>query len=195
MGMGAGSIYNRSRSSTEVAEVSQIIVLGVDPGTRSTGLAVRDGGKMLGFTVLTNPRETIFPAARGWLREVVETATALAEEHGVELIAVESLRRPNWHVKGGRAAANPTHVIGTAQVLGAVQAMDTEIPIVEAPPGKNGGSPLGVYPEGLVPDGERRKADWQMRVGGGQLRHARSAWDCCGSGLLIHLANRQRSAS
>lgn len=148
-------------------------ILGIDPGGRTTGLAVQ-GHNAIAHATVVNPG-VVLPPPREYLQAVIKAALALADDQNVDLIAVESVRRPNWHAGG--AAANPTGLLGTMGVYGAALAYDWPVPVVAVPPLRNGSKPLGSYPEHLVSDGERRKSGWQLRVGSGQLRHARSAWD------------------
>ncbi|QWS68239.1 RuvC-like resolvase [Gordonia phage VanLee] len=162
------------------------VILGVDPGSRWCGLCVREGRRLLGFEVIENPERVTFPASNAWVGQVLAAVSARIGEFGPDCVAVELLSKPSWHVGGGRAAANPSEVIATAQVLGAVQSLDTAIPVRLCPPGKMGSGPLGSYPVDLVSPAEQRAPNWKMRVGKGRLRHARSAWDVAGHGALVH---------
>ncbi|GAB7515151.1 hypothetical protein TSUKUMMB_00260 [Rhodococcus sp. no. 34] len=77
----------------------------------------------------------------------------------------------------GRAAVDPTALLATAEILGAILGFPWTNHVIQIRPNKNGSQPLGTYPGVLVSPGERRKAGWEARIGGGQLRHARSAYD------------------
>lgn len=169
-----------------------MIILGCDPGARATGICVvKDARRILAHTTVTNPGtgNDYFPASTDYLRRAVETVLTLAAEHAADLIAVETLTRPSWHLDG-RAAADPRALLATAQVLGAVQAVPW--PVTTVRPGKHGSAPLGVYPAELVGDGERRERGWQLRPGRGKLRHERSARDIANAAALTH---RQRAAA
>lgn len=164
-------------------------VLGIDPGQVSTGLAVRDGSILLTHDVLENSDTRKFPATIGWVTRVVDAVEAMATEYNVDILAVELVRIANvWH-HGKRQVLNPSSLVATAQVLGAIQTL-TCARIIEVPPGKMGAGPLGGYPDGLVSQGERRRSDWRIRVGTGKLRHARAAWDQAGQALLLEAATR-----
>jgi len=75
----------------------------------------------------------------------------------------------------GDKPINPTGLVYAAVVLGACAARFPNAAIVR--PGRMGSNVLAAYPAQLVSDGERRRVGWEMRVGTGQLRHARSAYD------------------
>ncbi|MFC7450525.1 crossover junction endodeoxyribonuclease RuvC [Rhodococcus daqingensis] len=166
--------------------MSTPMVIGVDPGARDTGLCVIAGRDVVTHDTVNNPHD-LFPAHENYLHHVVLRLNELVLEHDCRLIAVESIRRPNWHMKG-RAAADPSALLATAEVLGAVLSHRwLRSPIVQVPPGRNGSNVLGAYPTELVSASERRAAGWQLKVGGGKLRHARSAYDVAVSGAHLHL--------
>ena len=150
-------------------------VLGIDPGARATGLCVLSGDQIVAHQTVTSEGE-IFPAERRYVLAVLEAGAALLQIHDIDLLAVETITRPSWHMKG-RAAVDPTALLATAEVLGAVLGVVWPVNVTQIRPNKNGSQPLGTYPGELVSPGERRKAGWENRIGGGQLRHARSAYD------------------
>ncbi|MDV8005021.1 hypothetical protein [Rhodococcus sp. IEGM 1318] len=150
-------------------------VLGIDPGARATGLCVLSGDQILAHRTITSEGD-YFPAQRLYVRDVVTTAVLLHDLHEAELIAIETINRPSWHMKG-RAAVDPTALLATAEILGAILGFPWTNHVIQIRPNKNGSQPLGTYPGVLVSPGERRKAGWEARIGGGQLRHARSAYD------------------
>ena len=161
-------------------------VLGIDPGARATGLCVLAGDQILAHQTVTSEGE-IFPAERRYVLAVLEAGALLLQTHDVDHVAVETITRPSWHMKG-RAAVDPTALLATAEVLGAVLGVDWPVNVTQIRPNKNGSQPLGTYPGVLVSPGERRKAGWEARIGGGQLRHARSAYDV--ARLATKLARR-----
>jgi len=166
-----------------------VIVIGVDPGARWTGIVARDGNTLLGHLILRNGGE-LFPVELQWLRLVTDAVENFIRVYNADLLAVEGVTRPNWHVGKGRAAANPSAILATAEVAGAVQGcvLPGFTPVVSVRPGKHDKAPMCFYPEALVSDAERRKPDWRTRVGGGQLRHARAAWSIAQAGLLARQA-------
>ena len=153
--------------------------IGVDPGARTTAIVAVDAKDqtVLGM-VLVHNKGPLLPLPTDYLRAIAADVNRLAEQHNADAVHVEGVNRPSWHM-GGKAkgaATDPTGLLGAAQVLGAVIASTTRTVHV-IPPGRNGSRPMGAYPAPLVSDGERRKQGWQTRVGTGQLRHARSAFD------------------
>lgn len=165
-----------------------MIVLGIDPGARTTGFCLRRGDNVLAAGDVTRDRdEGPLGVGPGYCAAVLRAIAQITSgEFGRDLIAVEDVHRPNWHVLdrrgGARAAADPTALLGTAIVLGAV--LGRYPSAVRVPPGRNGAGALRAYPRELVSDQERRHGTG--RTGGGRLRHARSAYDVAGAGLLIH---------
>lgn len=155
------------------------ITIGVDPGGRTTAIVAVDTttSEPVALILVKNTGD-LLPLPADYLRAVAADVNRMASEHGAELVRVEGVTRPSWHV-GGKAkgaATNPTGLLGAAQVLGAVVAATTA-PVEVIPPGRNGSLPNARYPVALVGEGERRRPGWETRTGTGQLRHARSAYD------------------
>lgn len=155
------------------------IIVGVDPGARTTAIVAVDtkDQTVLGMLLIRN-KGPLLPLPTDYLRAIAADVNQLAKQHNADAVHVEGVNRPSWHMGGKSkgAATDPTGLLGAAQVLGAVVAT-TDLPVHVIPPGRNGSRPMGAYPAPLVSDGERRKQGWQTRVGTGQLRHARSAFD------------------
>lgn len=163
------------------------IVLGVDPGAKDTGICVVRGREVLASETVTTAGEW-FPADCDYLQEVVATIIRRLGHYvpgEIALVAVETITKPNWHMGRGGAAANPTALLATAQVLGAVLAHPWPVPIVTVRPNKNGSQPLGTYPPELVSAAERRATNWQLKIGTGKLKHQRSAFDVALAGRRI----------
>lgn len=157
-----------------------MIVLGIDPGARETGWCVVDTStrEVLHHDVVERASGgPLLPVPTEYLDAVATIVTVReAVNPRIDLIAVETIVRPSWHM-AGRAAANPEALLACAVVAGAAIAAHCAVDVVQVRPGRNGSNFLGTYPPQLVSDAERRKAGWQMRVGEGRLRHARSAYD------------------
>ena len=163
-------------------------VLGIDPGGRWTGLCIRLGSAATAHQVITRAGDEDVVRGIGvgpvYIADVMAAIAALeiqvatAYPAGPPLIAVEGVTRPNPHLNraNGRALTDPTGILGTAMILGAVLATYPNAVIV--PPGHNGERPLSTYPTVLV--AARELAHGANRVGGGILRHARSAFDVAG---------------
>ncbi|WP_156042394.1 hypothetical protein [Rhodococcus sp. UNC363MFTsu5.1] len=170
-----------------------LTVLGVDPGGRSTGLCLIDGRDVIAHRTVENAAEKMLPIAQPYIADVLN---AIAEmypspndsqmHYSLPVLAVEDVVRPSWHMKG-RAAVDPSALLATAAVLGAVLAFDPHAHPVQVRPSRNGSRPLGEYPATLVSAAERRGDGWQHRIGSGQLRHARSAYDVALAGAAQHL--------
>ncbi len=160
-------------------------VLGIDPGARATGLCVLSGDQIVAHRTITSEGE-IFPAERRYVLAVLEAGATLRQIHDVDLVAVETITRPSWHMKG-RAAVDPTALLATAEVLGAVLGVTGPSTSPKSDPTKTGHNHSAPTRE-LVSPAERRKAGWENRIGGGQLRHARSAYDV--ARLATKLARR-----
>jgi hypothetical protein len=156
-----------------------MIVLGVDPGAKETGLVlVRDGG-LVGSSVVLRQRCSL-PVYLGDVLNAAETRWAgqPLPFGRPDLVAVEDVTTPKYF--RGKPLLKPDYLIPLSAVMGAViaWARGCGMPCVLVPPGHNGQGPLSAYPSELV--GARE------RSGGGILRHCRSAWDVAlaGPGLL-----------
>lgn len=159
-------------------------IIGIDPGARNSGVVLVRPHTPPQFHTVLNEGD-ILPPPADYLHDVISAVYHLIDQGNVEHIALESLVRPNWHVGGGRAAKNPEALMGTAVVLGAVLAYRWPLPLHLVPPVANGGKPLAAYPAELISDGEKRRPGWQMRIGTGELRHVRSAYDVALNSKII----------
>lgn len=171
---------------------SRFLVLGVDPGGVDTGMVVRECDQVVYQLVAHRAADETGPRGVGvgpeYLRQLTDCLEHLVEVYGVHLVAIEGVVRPNPHVnrRNGRSVTDPGPIIATAIVLGHVHATATALgrDVVWVPPGRNGSLQLAAYPAQLVSDRERAKG--LNRVGdSGILRHARSAYDVAGAGLLL----------
>jgi hypothetical protein len=161
------------------------VVLGVDPGAKGTGLALVAHGQLRHAETVRTVRADPLRPAHTYLASVLEQVTLALIDAGqrgelVEAIAVEGVTKPNPHMnrRNGRAATDPSHIMGAAMVFGAVVAHDWPVRVLVVRPGGNGSRPLGAYPSPLVSDAERRVSGWQMRPAGtGKLKDQRSAYD------------------
>ena len=163
--------------------------VGIDPGARSTGIICRRGRTLVLHEVVERGAdETEIGPGPIYLASVCDTVARLFCDVGVSLmrltgqsgfprVAVEGVRRPNPHVnrRNGKATTDPTAIIGTAMVLGAILNGSPDAVIV--PPGDNGSGILASYPAGLVTDAERRQGLNRPAGQSATIRHCRSAWD------------------
>lgn len=169
---------SRSTTPTRHGCKTVIPVVGVDPGARATGIVLVGGSGLVAGVTVENLEGALLPPPGEYVERVLNVVADLAASVPGCVVAVESVTRPSWHVAKSAsrgAAGNPTALLGTAVVLGGVLGAYPGAVLVR--PGRNGSSPMGAYPEELVSAGERRKPGWEIRVGGGKLRHQRSAWD------------------
>ncbi len=152
------------------------IVLGIDPGGRTTGIVVvsRVDRPLDHRLVERQDGERVAEYAYG----VASIVKVMVEAHAVELVAVEGLVTVNPHVRD--RPISPTGLLQAAVVYGAVTAMLTHAmtPTVIVRPGSHGSNPLTSYPPDLVGARERK--------GTGKLRHVRSAFDVALAGRRIH---------
>lgn len=170
------------------------VVLGVDPGGAGTGICVvRDGVVLAYATVdLGEPVGTAALVRPDYLRRVVAACQATTGPPGPapgrctvierltaatggppDIVAVEDLNSPGGRDHNGRVSPiQPAGLLAAAAVAGAVATWAdlSGLPVATVPPGRNGSSPLSVYPSALVPP--RTTAGTSDR-----LRHVRSAYD------------------
>lgn len=174
-----------------------MLILGIDPGARETGVAVVDFGDrragprlVISTTVRsTAPTAVYLPVPADYLAAIVETIGPIVNAlPRVDGVAVEDVVAPNLHME--RAAYSTGPIVATAQVSGWCLGLLAEHwPLaIRVPPHGNGGAPLGAYPPQLVSDTERRNPNWRIRPGGdkAKLRHERSAYDVARVGHRLH---------
>lgn len=141
-----------------------MMLLGVDPGGRETGIVLRDGRALHRWMLITREGEL-----DAYCKEVADAVGELvAWSSDPPTIAVEDLVEPSPHM----GTVSLKGLLHTAQVLGGLA---TLFDVVRVPPGGHGSGPLKAYPAALVGDREK--------VGAGRLRHCRSAWDIAGYAL------------
>lgn len=155
------------------------VVLGVDPGSTTTGFVVRDGEEVVSWLLAERPDGE---GDLAYLQRVGTTFVIVAAKLTDPLVGIETVQKPNvWH-GGKRQVLDPQPMIITGMAAGVVVGLALQRcwHVVMVPPAKNGSSPLPAYPSVLV--GERE------RSGTGKLRHARSAWDVAGTAARLHRA-------
>lgn len=168
-----------------------MIVVGVDPGAVETGVAIADtrsrrllgsatfrrGGTWSGAQMVEVPPEYVEAVVAGVLAAIGDDGDP------PELLVVEAVKRPSWRVAGKVKPTDPSAIIATAVVFGALLGRSWRVPLVSCPVGQNGSRPFGHYPDALVSAAERRRSGWELfPAGDGQLRHERSAYDVAMSG-------------
>lgn len=149
-------------------------VMGVDPGSRYTGVVVRDGDVVLHSSTLVRPQEL---NSTDWALLVVAGVQEIRKEFPARLpMGVEGVNPPTGFSRGKKAALNPKDIIRAGIVLGAVVATWPTAQIV--PPGRNGSQHYTHYPSVLI---GRRPADLPGASNGAGTRdHEQSAYDVAG---------------
>lgn len=152
-------------------------VLAVDPGGRYCGIVLLVAGDLLEHAEVIDRRKlTAAPhELPDWLDATLARLTDLAVELRPDVIAVEGVRAPNPHVRrrDGNALTNPTGIIDTAAVYGAIVGTFGALTIA---PGGNGSLIADAYPASIR-SGARL---------GGPSEHARSAFDVARTARLRH---------
>ena len=153
------------------------VIVGIDPGGRSTGIVVRDGASLLYHDVVERSKGETMGEYLVRVCDGVKSAKYQSLRSGsmrafAPPYAVEDLNDPNPHM----GIVNLRGLIDTAQVLGVILHVHPSAIVV--PPGRHGSAPLKSYPAELVGAREAK--------GTGRLRHCRSAWDIASVGLTLH---------
>lgn len=166
--------------------MSGLVVVGVDPGGRATGVVVRRGDDLLAAATVSRDGEGF----AGYLAEVVSTVAEFAAVCSATVLAVEDAQAPNPRL----GLTNPTGIVDAAKVFGAVAAL-TSPPVLVVAPGGHGALAqsraelVARYPGVLIGAREVR--------GAGALRHLRSAWDVAGMAAVVasfaDVSNREDS--
>lgn len=147
-----------------------MIVVGVDPGARWTGLAIVDGRTLLASCTIERPGASeLLDVEPAYLTEIAAGVVDAVRHRGAELLAVERVRRPSWRIKGTEKPLDPTAIMATAVVFGGIIGRGFGVPLVTIPPDGNGSRPWTTYPAQLRPR--------EGGKGGDKLRHERSAYD------------------
>jgi hypothetical protein len=149
------------------------VVLGVDPGGKSSGFVLRRGSTYLAHDVVTAKGPAGGMPAIEYLWRVADVFENLLAD--ADLVAMETVTPPRGFKNGRRDAIQPGSLIGVSAVAGYLLAHCPEAILVS--PAGNGSRPLSTYPPQLI--GARESAK-----GTGILRHARSAWDVAGAARL-----------
>lgn len=181
----------KSRSSLErfdSFEKDGIIVVGIDPGSRSTALVIRDGETVIHATTITREgNETHVNYALDVVDAVVPIINGYREKYPDLIIGIEGISDPKGFKGGQRAAINPKDIIRTGVTLGALVAIFRDAIIVA--PGNNGSKHESQYPAELK--GRRPKDLEGSSVGAGTRRHEQSAYDIAGKAAEIQKGSQK----
>lgn len=160
-----------------------MIVIGIDPGARYTGVSVRDLAENTILLSSTYVKPEEIPIVT-W---AIHVSNLIAEEvvgaYPEARIGIEGISDPKGYSNGKKSPINPKHIIRAGIVLGALAMRFPEAVIV--PPGHNGTSRSG-YPDVL--NGRRPKTLPGNAKGAGTRNHEKSAYDVAGD-VPFRLAN------
>lgn len=150
-------------------------VLGIDPGSRYTGVVVRDGDAVLFSETLVRPED--MKSGTEWALSVADKVAAIKAEYcSTAPVGIEGISDPKGFQHGKQAAINPKDIIRAGIVLGALVHLFPDSYIV--PPGNNGSLHYSNYPDVLI---GRRPADLPgNNNGAGTRNHEQSAYDVAG---------------
>jgi hypothetical protein len=161
--------------------------IGIDPGARWTGIVVRNGTRLLGWTVID--RQKVDPDSE---RHTPKTMEAVAEAIGLLAdpatcrIAIEDAIAPCPHMRrqDGSSLTNPRDIIETARLVGYLQCAFPGAVIVR--PHTHGSQALASYPDELVTARERASAIRRRKLlapapHNSPQCHIRSGWDVAGA--------------
>lgn len=147
-------------------------VLGFDPGGRNTGIVLRDGETLTGWSLEVRKGNGRMPDGR-YLRQVLAAATALLDAAGVDprdrdayVVGIEGVAY--WPEKDPKARRDQRGLYGTSMVLGAILARWWDATIVDSGRGVAHFHPQS-YPDAIRPPINGAGKD--------RLVHVRAAWD------------------
>lgn len=169
-------------------------VVGIDPGTTTTGLAARDGTRLIGHLVVEYDPAGTWGEYADAVEIGVHHLLALCDGVGAKpLVAVEDLIDPK-----GYEFVHPRDLIASARLVGYLMRAFPGAVVVR--PGRHGSGALSSYPRELVSTREASTADkdrtWHVPKvrKSSTLRHARSAWDVAGAAHLTQAVTAHRAA-
>lgn len=151
--------------------------LGIDPGYRNVGIVLRDGDAVLFAATLVRPED--INDAFEWARRVTEAARGIYLTHCSDgtRVACEGVTAPKGFKNGKREPLDPSAIIFTGVVAGALLREFRAEDILIVPPGGNGSQHVTHYPPCLV---GRRPKDLPGRSESGDRGHEQSAFDVAG---------------
>lgn len=153
-----------------------MIVVGVDPGGRDTGIVVINTsarsipGMLLRHFTVTNPAKDLLDTSPAYLMDVNASILMAIRETDAEAVGMEGLRAPSSHIRGEKSFVRPRDVMAVALVVGSILGRSWPVGLVKIAPGGNGKTlPRTQYPEAIrMAEGGR---------GSDKRRHERSAFD------------------
>lgn len=149
-----------------------IIIVGIDPGARYTGLSIIDGDEniLLASTIVRPADEEDFIK---WAKELAKMIDELIKDTPYIAIGIEGVTEPKGFKNGVRSPMNPKDILRTGVVVGALSMHYHQAIIIR--PGGNGSRHDDDYPASLT---GRRPVDLPGDGGSsGTRRHEKSAFD------------------
>ena len=167
------------------------IWIGIDPGPRFTGIALRLGTQCLGWrTIEREHDETEIGVGPEYYAAITYSITVLTDAatrsgHGEPRSAIEGVSRPVAFIDGKPRRPRPLDLIALGAVFGAIHTPLPDAVIVRAD--HNGRGVYGQYPLNLVSAGEKRARNWERKECGRTSleSHSRSAWSVAGKAALL----------
>ena len=156
-------------------------IVGIDPGSQTTGLVARHGTRLLGYKVIA--LTSTWAAYADSVEVAAHDLLATCDTTGAPTVAVEDLIDPV-----GYEFVHPRDLIASARLVGYLLRAFPGAVLVR--PGRHGSGALITYPRELVTAKEASYADkartWHVakKPGKATIRHARSAWDVAGAAPL-----------
>lgn len=148
----------------------------MDPGGSFTGLAVVNVDEYdpkirveAWATIQRRKGVPVLPVERDYLIDVTAWIADAVRHFDPSLVAVEGVVKPRWYFDGKAKPIDPTPLLATAVVVGAVLARLWPVKVVEVAPGQHSAMPTSGYPEDLRPT--------TRAAGKDKHRHVRSAID------------------
>lgn len=152
--------------------MSDLLILGIDPGSRFTGMVLRRGDELLGWHLTVRNDTARLPDGH-YLRRVLGNCRALIGTYEGVVVGVEGIE---WWPRKGQPR-NERGNYGTAMVLGAVLARWPDAVVVE--PGRGVGNyHVQAYPAVIRPPVNGKGAD--------KLNHVRAGWDHSFAAETLH---------
>ena len=163
--------------------------IGVDPGSRDTGIVAREGQRLVWWTIVHRTEsEDMVPGrgvevGAGYIHAVNAAIREAYERLPSARLAVEGVVAPKGFKHGQRNPIQPGTIAALSIVIGGVLAVWADAVVV--PPGGHGTALLCTYPDELVTDGERRLGIRRPARHGASVNHVRSAWDVVTSATTL----------
>ena len=166
-----------------------MLVLGVDPGSRNTGLVLREGEAMHGWALEVRAGTQRLPDG-SYMRQVIGGCIRLLRNADIDpsgdayVVGVEGVAY--WPEQDGKRRRNQIHLYGTAMVFGGVLTRWPSAVVVDSGRGVANYHPQSYPPEIRPP---------VNGAGKDRLNHVRAAWDHSHAAETLHLQKIREATS